>query len=82
MLIIRILLLAFSAAVFTFLIYRLLQIYRSQHPQRSLQLLIGIVLLLLPSVVIIGFIKPTWHYLLLYPVAVSLFLYLVRAKES
>jgi hypothetical protein len=81
MMIIRILLLGFSAAVFTFLIYRLLQIYRSAHPQRSMQLTIGIILLLLPSIVIVGFIKPTWHYLLFYPVAISLFLYLVRSKE-
>lgn len=81
MIIIRILLLGFSAAVFTFLIYRLLQIFRSGHPQRSMQLTIGVLLLLLPAVVIVGFIKPTWHYLLLYPVAISLFLYLVRAKE-
>jgi len=75
---IRILLLAFNVAVVTYLIYRLLQIYKSNDNQKGWEIGIGIFLLLVPITMIFGFIKPTPVYLLLYPVAISLHLYFIR----
>lgn len=78
MVLLRFLLLAFNAAIVTFLIYRLLQIYRSDYPRKMWIIAIGIVLLLVPVTMVIGFIKVTPVYILLYPVAISLYLYLIK----
>jgi len=81
MIFIRILLLAFNVAVVTYLIYRLLQVYQSDAPQRGWKIAIGVFLLLLPVTMLAGFIKPSLLYLFLYPVAVSLHLYLIRSQS-
>lgn len=78
MMLIRLLLLAFNVGVVTYLIYRLLQIYKSTDDQKGWKIGTGIFLLLVPIVMIFGFIKPTPVYLFLYPVAISLHLYLIR----
>ncbi|MEY4931438.1 MAG: hypothetical protein RI909_2162 [Bacteroidota bacterium] len=78
MILIRMLLLAFNVAVVTYLIYRLLQIYKSDESQKKWKIGIGIFLLLVPITMLFGFIKPTPIYLFLYPVAISLHLYLIR----
>jgi hypothetical protein len=78
MILIRLLLLAFNVGVITYLIYRMLQIYKSNDVQKGWKIGIGIFLLLIPITMIFGFIKPTPVYLLLYPVAISLHLYLIR----
>jgi hypothetical protein len=78
MMLIRILLLAFNVAVVTYLIYRLLQIYKSDDDQKNWKIGIGIFLLLVPITMLFGFIKPTPIYLFLYPVAISLHIYLIR----
>ena len=75
---IRIFLLAFNVAIVTYLIYRLLQIYRSDVPQKGWKISIGILLILLPTTMVMGFIRPSPGYMLLYPVAISLHLYLIR----
>ena len=77
----RILLLAFNTAIVTYLVYRLLQIYRSASPNKAIIIAIGIFLLLLPVCVLIGFIRPTTIYILLYPVAISLFVYLIKSEK-
>jgi hypothetical protein len=78
MILIRMLLLAFNVAVVTYLIYRLLQIYKSDQDQKRWKIGIGVFLLLVPITMLFGFIKPTPIYLFLYPVAISLHLYLIR----
>lgn len=78
MMLIRILLLAFNVAAVTYLVYRILQIYKSDVDQKNWKIGIGIFLLLLPVTMLVGFIKPTAIYFLLYPVAISLHLYLIR----
>lgn len=78
MLVVRVFLLAFNVAVVTYLIYRLLQVYQSNSPQRGWKIAIGIFLLLVPVAMLAGFIRPSLIYLFLYPVAVSLHLYLIR----
>ena len=78
MIFIRIFLLAFNVAVFTYLIYRILQIYRTPTSYKGWKIGIAILLLLLPVAMVVGIIKPSFLYLLLYPVAISLHLYLIR----
>ncbi len=75
---IRVLLMAFNVAIVTYLIYRLLQIYQSTTPSKGWKISIGILLILLPSTMVMGFVRPSMVYLFLYPVAISLHLYLVR----
>ncbi len=76
----RILLVAFNAAIITYLVYRLVQIYRSASSYKVTILIAGIVLLLLPIMVLIGFIKPTVIYVLIYPIAISAFIYLIKSE--
>lgn len=76
--IIRIFLLAFNVAIVTYLIYRMLQIYQSPTSQKGWKIGIGIFLILLPTLMVMGFLKPSAAYLFLYPVAISLHLYMIR----
>ena len=78
MAILRILLLAFNVAIVTYLVYRLLQTYKSADSQRGWKIGIGIFLLLVPVAMVAGLLKPSPAYLLIYPVAISLHLYLIR----
>jgi uncharacterized protein (DUF983 family) len=80
MAIIRVLLLAFSVGIFTFLLYRLIQIGKTDTPHKSVILLAGAILLILPLAVFVGFVRPSWHYLLVYPAGIALFLYLIKSK--
>ena len=74
----RILLVAFNTAIITYLVYRLVQIYRSASAYKAIILIAGIVLLLLPITVLIGFIKPTVIYVLIYPIAIGSFIFLIK----
>lgn len=78
MILIRIFLLAFNVAMVTYLIYRILQIQRSDNPNKKWIIAISIFLLLIPTTMLMGFLKPSPVYLFLYPVAISLHLYLIR----
>lgn len=78
MILIRIFLLAFNVAVVTYLIYRILQIQKSNTLNKRWIIIISIFLLLIPTVMLMGFLKPSPVYLFLYPVAISLHLYLIR----
>ncbi|MBX7125046.1 MAG: hypothetical protein K1X47_05095 [Cyclobacteriaceae bacterium] len=85
MILLRILVMAFNAGVITWLIYRLLEVYNSTSVTRaakSMILAIGIGLLLLPIVMVLGFILPTMVYFVMYPIAISLFLYLIRKSNT
>ncbi len=80
MIVLRFLLIAFNVAVVTFLIYRML-IVAKQPMEKSKKILIvtgGIMLLLAPVGMFIGIFAPTLQYFLIYPVAISLFLYLTK----
>mgnify|MGYP001610459057 CR=1 FL=1 len=78
--IIRILLLAFNVAVVTFLIYRLLEVSRIPIQKKKKLIIIagGLTLLILPVIMLTGIIRPSPLYLFLYPVAISLLLYMIR----
>lgn len=80
MIVLRFLLIVFNVAVVTFLIYRLLLIAK-QPMERSKKILIvigGVLLLLAPIGIFIGIFMPTFQYFIIYPVAISLFLYLTK----
>lgn len=79
---IRVLLAAFNVAIVTLLVYRLVQIYRSYSTNKSWILGIGIFLLLLPSVMLLGFIRPSMIYILIYPVAIGLFLFFIKDETA
>jgi len=76
----RILLVAFNTAIITYLVYRLVQIYRSGSSYKVVILIAGILLLLLPITVLIGFIKPTVIYVLIYPIAIASFIFLIKSE--
>jgi hypothetical protein len=77
----RILLVAFNAAIITYLVYRLVQIYRSDCGNKAIIFVGGMILLLLPITVLVGFIKPTAIYVLIYPLAVAAFIYLIKSED-
>lgn len=80
MVILRMLLLVFNVAVVGFLVYRMLQVIKLpiSGSKKVLILFVGIFLLLAPLGIFIGVFLPTVHYLLVYPLAISLFLYLIK----
>ena len=78
MILIRILLLAFNVAIVAYLIYRILQIQKTDSSNKTWIILISIFLLLLPATMLMGLIRPSVVYLLLYPIAIGVHLYLIR----
>lgn len=80
MLLLRVFLILYSVAAFTFVIYRLIQIGKTDNPHKTVILVTGIILLILPAATLFNFVRPTWHYVLIYPVALSLFLYMVKTR--
>jgi len=80
MIALRLLLVVFNVAVVTFLIYRMLAVVK-QPMERSKKIVIlagGIMLLLAPFGMFFGIFVPAPQYFFVYPVAISLFLYLTK----
>jgi hypothetical protein len=80
MTLLRLFLLVFNVAVFSFLIYRMLEVAR-QPMERSKKVIIiagGIILLLAPLGIFLRIFAPTAQYFIIYPVAIGLFLYLSK----
>lgn len=84
MIFIRILLLAFNVAAVTYLVYRMLQIYSvpMQASKKTLIIATGVFLIILPTTIIAGIIRPSFTYLFVYPVVISLFVYLIRTSTD
>lgn len=82
--ILRILLLAFNVAVLTFLIYRLLQVYQApgDTSRKRIIITVGLLLVVVPVLMIVRVLPVSPVYLFLYPVALSLFLYLIRDQAK
>lgn len=78
----RLLLLLLNGFAFGFLIYQVVRIFQMEEkgPPRTVKLIAGIVLLLLPVAMLANFIKPTPVYLVIYPVAIGAFVFLVRQR--
>lgn len=81
MIFLRFFILAFNVAAVTYLIYRLFQVMREPAIPAGRKIIIataGVLLLLVPFAMFAGVMRPTMQYFLLYPVALSLFIYLIR----
>lgn len=80
MVILRFLILLFNVAVVTFLIFRMFNIAKQPMPKtkKAVILTAGILLLIVPFSFFLNIMPPTMTYFLAYPVAVSLFVYLIR----
>lgn len=80
MVILRMLLLVFNVAVVAFLAYRMIQVIKSplSGGKKILILFVGVFLLFAPLGIFIGAFVPSVQYLLVYPLAISLFLYLIK----
>jgi hypothetical protein len=76
---IRTLLIFFNAAAVTFLVYHLLGVIRKPMARfrKTIIIVSGIILLLAPFGMFMRLYPPSVIYLLLYPVAISFFLYLM-----
>ncbi len=81
MIFLRILLLAFNVAAFTYLVYQLLLVYRSGHPYKGWIIGIGILLLIAPIAILTGALRSSPTYLFLYPLALSVFIYFIRSMR-
>ena len=84
MIILRFLVLFFNVAVITFLIYRMFSIVKQPLPKtkKAVILTAGIFLLIVPFSFFLRIMPPTMIYFLAYPVAVSLFIYLIREEQT
>lgn len=82
MIILRFLVLLFNVGVITYLIYRMFTLYRQPQTKsrKGVILTAGILLLLAPFAMLFRIIPFTMLYFLIYPVAVSLFIYLIREE--
>jgi hypothetical protein len=77
---IRFIVLAFNVVAVTFLIYSLFEVIRQPLPRKKKTVIItaGIILLIVPFMYFLRIVPPSPLYFLIYPVAVSLFVYLIR----
>ena len=80
MILLRFLLVVFNVAVATFLIYRMLAVLKEpMERSKKVRILIGgTFLLLAPLGIFFGIFVPAFQYFIIYPVAISLFLYLTK----
>ena len=83
MILIRFLVIAFNVVVVTFLIYRMLQVVKLpiKRSRKVIILLGGLILLFAPFGMFFRFFMPTFQYFLIYPVAIALYLYMIREIE-
>ena len=84
MVIVRFLILFFNVAIVTFLIYRMFEVIKQPLPKTKKVPIIGtgIFLLIVPFAFVFRMIPLSTIYFLAYPVAVSLFIYLIREEKA
>ncbi len=82
MVILRFLVLFFNVAVVTFLIYRMFTVAKQFMPKtkKAVILTAGFFLLIVPFAFFFRIIPLSTGYFFIYPVAVSLFIYLIRQE--
>jgi hypothetical protein len=80
MVLLRLLVVVFNVGVVGFLIFEMLRVAKEpvKSSQKTLILIGGIILLLAPLGMFIGFFRPALQYFLIYPLAIGLFLYLAK----
>lgn len=84
MVIVRFLILFFNVAVVTFLIYRMFEVVKQPiaKTKKAVVITAGIFLLIVPFAFVFRIIPLAPVYFLVYPVAVSLFIYLIREEST
>jgi hypothetical protein len=80
MIILRLLLIAFNVAVVTYLIYRLFIVIQQpmERWKKILVVFTGLLLLFAPFSMFLNIFVPSMQYFMIYPIAIVLFLYLIR----
>ncbi|HEY3406427.1 MAG TPA: hypothetical protein VGK59_23730 [Ohtaekwangia sp.] len=80
MILLRFLILVFNVAVVAFLIYYTVETYRKpmERSKKTLIIVGSIFLLLAPLGIFFRFFLPAPQYLVIYPVAIGLFIYFTR----
>lgn len=80
MAILRLLVIVFNIAVVTFLLYRMFQVLNISMDRfkKTMILTGGMLLLLAPFGMFFNFFAPTAQYFLIYPVAIGVYLYMIR----
>ena len=83
MVIVRFLILFFNVAVVTFLVYRMFEVIKQPIPATKKVPIIGtgVFLLIVPFAFVFRIIPLAPIYFFVYPVAVSLFIYLIRESS-
>ncbi len=83
MVILRFLVLLFNVVVITLLVYQMIQLYKKDVPssKKAIIWFAGSILLVVPLAIIFRIIPFSMIYLLIYPVAVSFFIYLIRENK-
>lgn len=80
MIIIRFFAILFNVTVVGYLIYRMLEVFRvpMQKSKKTFIILGGVILLLAPFGMFFRFFAPTLLYFFVYPIAIGLYLYMIR----
>jgi hypothetical protein len=80
MLLFRFLVITFNVAVISYLLYRMLEVIKvpMQRWKKTFILVGGVILLLAPLGIFLRFFMPTLQYFVIYPVAIALYLYMIR----
>lgn len=83
MVILRFLVLLFNVVVITLLVYNMINLYKRDMPPTKKRVIwfAGGILLIVPLTIIFRIIPFSMVYLLIYPVAVSFFIYLIREEK-
>jgi hypothetical protein len=80
MFLLRFLVIAFNVAVVGYLVYRMLEVARVMMPpwKKTFIIVGGVLLLLAPLGMFLRFFAPTTQYFVIYPVAIAVYLYMIR----
>lgn len=83
MIILRFLVLLFNVVVITLLVYNMINLQKRDMPTAKKRViwLAGGILLIVPLAIIFRIVPFSMVYLLVYPVAVSFFIYLIREEK-
>ena len=78
--ILRFLVITFNVAIVGYLVYRMIEISRVMMPpwKKTFIVVGGIILLLVPIGMFFTLFRPTMSYFLIYPVAIAVYLYMIR----
>jgi len=79
-LLLRVLVIAFNVAAVGYLLFRMIELMKFSMPRwkKTFILLGGLILLFAPIGIFLRFFAPTIQYFIIYPVAIAMYLYMIR----